>query len=748
MYETIETFDLETGTHSADKRKATRWHPENYIVAAGWKSGDNQTEGSYHEKAERIPVPKRLAQAKLLVGFNIKFDLLWMWEYEEIQDFFKRGGVIWDCQYVEYLLEGHQQHAQMASMNSIIEKYGGTLKMDAVKVMWEEGIDTPDIPQDILMKYLLGDPEEDIQGDVNNTFLIMMGQMKRIREEFPKETMQMIKNRMDGLLATTEMEYNGLKLDLELGMQMQKEQADALVKLDQNLLKFLPEFPPEFEFKWTSNHHRSCLIYGGTAKYLKWVQHEDEEGNKLYANKVEKWPLVDGTPTHPDLLGDLTQDTFKSGKRIGEGKTKNVTVPDLTKPKGAKQEHYIRFKGYTQPDQKWKSTLVDAKGLNIYSTAANIIEELAVRNIPFLKMLAQRQKMQKDLGTYFWMEDKNGQRKGMLTLVNEQDGLIHHKLNHTSTVTSRLSSSDPNMQNIPKADKSVVKKLFISRYGDDGEMAEIDYSQLEVVVQGILSHDPQLIKDLQNRIDFHCKRLGIKLGESYEEVVHKVKVLLDEVYIQQRSDIKSFTFERAYGAAAYSISANNDIPLDEVEELIRIEETMYPGVVAFDRLVEAAIRSSRWETSTELYIRGKRVSIGKGEWFSPTGTRYVWTEGETPEFIQKRGKLVGFSPTERKNWPIQGTGGEIVQTMLGCLWRWLIANDRFDNKAWLCNTVHDCVWLDMHKSVTNKVVPTACKILEAVPHKFNKDFDMDITVPFPVEAEVGPNMYDLQHYTG
>ena len=117
------------------------------------------------------------------------------------------------------------------------------------------------------------------------------------------------------------------------------------------------------------------------------------------------------------------------------------------------------------------------------------------------------------------------------------------------------------MQNIPKKDKSDVKQLFISRF-KNGKMGEIDYSQLEVVVQGVLSKDKQLCIDLRNRIDFHCKRLGIKLGEGYESVVQAVREnrvhhveettgmdgtisKIEVTYSDLRGDIKSFTFERA-----------------------------------------------------------------------------------------------------------------------------------------------------------------------------------------------------------
>ena len=187
--------------------------------------------------------------------------------------------------------------------------------------------------------------------------------------------------------------------------------------------------------------------------------------------------------------------------------------------------------------------------------------------------------------------------------------------------------------------------------------------------------------------------------------------------------------------------------IDEVKALIKAEENMYPGVVAFDKTVEASIAATRTLTNIEVYVNGSKYRLGQGHWFSPTGTLYKWTENEAPEFLWKHGKYTGFKPTERKNYPIQGFGGEIVQTMTGVLWRWLIANDRFDNQAMLCNTVHDCVWIDMaNDEIVAKVIPMACKILESVPAKFNNDFNLGIDVPFPVEAEVGTNMYNLTHY--
>jgi hypothetical protein len=345
----------------------------------------------------------------------------------------------------------------MASMDSVIEKYGGTLKIDEVKALWQDGVDTPDIDETLLMDYLLGDPHNEVEGDVNNTYLIYLAQRERAEKIHPN-FMAMLERRMDGLLATTEMEYNGLKIDRARGEADRAALAELVEELERGLEDFLPAFPEGFEFNWQSIYHKSYLIYGGVAKYSAWVHHTDSEGRLQYAQSDERWPLFDGTPVDPadpsirlndgglyERIASLeTQDVFKSGKNKGEGKTKIVKVDDLTRPKGAQQPHLFRFPGYTEPPKEWASTLTDGEDNPIYSTSSDNLEIITARNkdVPFLVALGKRNKAKKDLGTYYWFEDKKGDRKGMLTLLDDKD-FIHHKLNHTSTITTRLSSSDP-----------------------------------------------------------------------------------------------------------------------------------------------------------------------------------------------------------------------------------------------------------------------------------------------------------------
>jgi len=771
------TFDLETDNYTKHKRKASPFDDRNYIVQSGWSVNGGKPQEKYFKRWHRDPVLpydiiKQMGKGDLFIGFNIKFDMLWVWEDPEVQAALKRGAEIYCGQYAEYLMAGQVEESHFTAMNDIATKYGGGCKVDAVKEMWEDGYLTSQIPRGLLTDYLIGDGDQ-IVGDVHNTWLIFKGQIKRMRQEHPKAFRRMLRFRMDGLLALCEMEYNGAHVDAKLGEELRQEQLRKLAVATEELNSHIPKLPPEFEFKWTSNVHKSCIIFGGHAKYEKWVQHTDDEGNLLYAKKTEKWPLfnnepfpltmvkkagayyvlevAEGTPRaikHKDKFL-LVQDRFASGKRQGEGKTKNIQVPDMDKPKGAKQEFHVHFKQKVKPKASWVGANVDARGGPLYSVGAKVMEELELLGLPFTDALSKRGKIDKELGIYYMKEDPKG-NKGMLTLLDD-NGVIHTKLNNVNTVTGRLSASDPPLQTIPRNDKdkdgaakSEVKRMFTSRFGKKGRMAEIDYSQLEVVVQGVLSGDDNLCQDLRDKVDFHCKRLSAKRNETYEHVVHMAKVVEDPIYKKERTGAKIFSFQRAYGAGASTIAASTKMPREEVDALIVAEEKLYPGVVKFDQMLEQAIKANRRRTEHKLFIGNVPYTKGESYWDSPTGTRYMWRENITPEFMHKKGKYTGFSPTERKNYPVQGFGGEIVQTMVGLVWRYMIENDRFGGNVLLCNTVHDCIWLDGHEDIIKEVALKCQEILESVPETFNNAYeDINITVPFPCETEIGKDMFDM-----
>lgn len=755
--------DLEVGTKTHLKRKASCFHEDNYIVAAGWKvQKDKQASWIYYDKPGKDRAIKIPDHVTLIVGFNLKFDLMWQWDSEELQSFFKRGGKIWDCQYAEYLLHGQDQKYHYCSLTETAPRYGGTEKIDEVKVLWDAGVNTPDIPKDLLIDYLVGTPEEDRNGgDIGNTELIFLGQVKKARD---LGMIKAIQSRMDGLCATTEMEYNGLKIDIHEAKKQLKELTALRHKAKTELQQYVPDLPEGLEFKWTSRVHKSCLIFGGTVKYQKRDVYLDPKTGELARKlQTEDWPLFENEPHDPKqvyeddkgmyvlkrIAGEpapdfkIYQDVFKGGKRKGQPKTKKVKVPGELKQKY--QDFFFTFEGYVEGRPEWQTKTTDGVGGPLFSTSSETVMSLEHTGVPFCKVLSDYEALDKEIKTYFISRDSKGNLSGMLTCVDPRDNTIHHNLNHCATVTSRLSSDNPNLQNIPRADKSNLKRVFVSRFGEQGRMVEADYSQLEVVVQGVLSGDAHLLQDLRDKIDFHCKRVAIqpKYGISYEEVVEIIK---DEdhpdhsVWKERRTNAKIFSFQRAYGAGAPLIAAFTGMTVDEVQELIAADEATYPGVVVFNEKVEEAVKASAdW-----FYDVTNQGNFRKGTWQAPTGCLYTFRSWPAKDWQLERGITESFNPTEMKNYPIQGTGGEIVQGMCGMLWRHFVSNNNYDGKAFLVNTVHDCVWVDCHEDVADQVAADVKRIMEEVDVWF-RQFGVEITVPFPVEVEMGLNMLDLKH---
>lgn len=782
---TVRIFDLETTIIQKFKRKASPFINDNWVVAEGWKDlDDERCSWRYMTEAESRGSFMRIEDhVTVLVGHNIKFDLLWELSRtnKDLEAFLKRGGKIWCTQYAEYLLQAQHPQWQMCSLNDVAILYGGTTKIDAVKLMWEDGINTPDIPEDLLIDYLVGtEDEERLGGDIGNTQIAYLGQIEKAEQ---LGMTKMIEERMDGLLATTFMEFTGLHVDTKFAKEYLAEKKAALKIADAELAKFIPELPPELTFNWNSNTHKSCLIFGGHVKYEKSLPYDCDKSPDGWARyrTEEKWPLFCNEPVNPNgddiwfdgvthkraIKGDdgeveryELQDEFKSGAKMGMPKFKNVK--GWGKRKTRLTDQLFRFEGYTQPEKRWKGQQTDGAGAHIYSVGSDTMDVLEHRtDVPFLKALAEQAALTKEIGTYLVTRDKKGNLKGMLTCVNPDNHIINHKLNHTNTITTRLSSSDPNLQNLTRGDqradgtwKSEVKKLFNSRWAvEGGRMVEIDYSQLEVVVQGVLTEDKQLLEDLNNRIDFHCKRVAQKQGCSYDDALLWCK---DEdhpkysVWSRLRTSAKIFSFQRAYGAGAPTIANATGMTVDEVKELIAGEEVMYPGISKFYKGVTDAAEDTK-EPIRAQRDDGSWGVFHRGYWQGPTGTRFTWRSYDTPKFLQERGIMDQFAQPEILNYPTQGYGGEFVQAVLGWLIRWLIKEDfygggMYDPHVILCNTVHDCVWFDCKsEDLAKEIWPHAREIMTSIPQRFNERYGMNITVPFPVDGEIGLNMNEMKH---
>jgi DNA polymerase-1 len=778
---TYAVVDVETTITPHMKRKASPFTDDNWIVAAGWKFNGGEVQGAYYgEDKDGYRGLMRMLLAgrpKLLGGFNIKFDLLHLLrdpdDYAAYQEWVAAGGLVWDGQLAEYLLTGMVQESHMLSLDEVAPRYGGDTKIDEVKALWEKGVNTHLIPRQLLMDYLVG--RDGDLGDIENTERIMLGQLAAARE---LGMLNSIRLNMGALLASVEMERNGLWVNKALGLELAAKLETDIARMREELQQYLPKDLP-FEFNWGSPKQKSALIFGGQVKYQAREAVLDEHGEQAYALKDEEhWVLKDGTTTSvPPGHGEgmpfpspaaADYAVFTGGQKRGQYKTKKVKVPDKSKPKSRIADFWYTLPGFTKPRKEWEGAEP-----GVYSTSAAVIEELADSGIPFLETYGELSAKVKDLGTYYITPDekKPGEFKGMLTLVGD-DGIVHHGVNHTSTVTGRLSHSNPNMGNLPRGDTSEVKRMFGSRFDSPefmaflnaylgtnlplgGDMSSSDFKTLEIYCQAMLTGDAQLIADLKANLDMHCARLATVEGIPYEKSLLLSKgcrscgpngEAVDAIpeWESKRTDIKQFSFQRAYGAGAPKIARTIKRPVDDVEKWIAADEARYPGTVAWFEKEKRIVERSKVPTPTFVThpTVKVRIQLHRGTYKTFDGKRYTFTESPAPDFLARRGELQSFSPTELKNCPVQGLGGEWMKAAMWLAVRAFYQYKNFGGLALLVNTVHDALYRDAHKSVSRKSSIVMHAAMLAASDLIEYLFGTPVPVPVPSDTTHGPSMYD------
>ena len=774
---TYASWDCETTTKTSFKRKANPFDKDNWVVTHAFKAkGEKVIE---HRFGSRRPTTGWLKPVlhgcRLLFGFNIKFDIL-----HAVQDadnlaawmeYVAGGGNVWDCQLAEYLLNGMGQKDQMLSLDEVAPRYGGNVKVDEVKALWAAGVQTQDIEPSLLTRYLCGGPDENgvwQLGDVENTEKIALAQIARARA---CGQLNSILLNMGALLFTIEAERNGMFVEKQQGMTLAAELEVQVKALSEGLAQYLPADLP-FDFNWGSPVQRSALFFGGTVQYdcreyaLKdgtttWTAPTDCSKVYLYAQKdVEGWLLTNGEVTFmcPFEVSSYDYAQFKGGKNAGEYKRKKVKVDDYTKPKGRMAKRPFTFKGYTQPKKKWAGA-----DPGVWSTSAAVVEELATSGVPFLKAYAELMSMSKDLGTYYYRKDEDGKESGMLTLVGS-DGIIHHMLNMCSTVTARLSSSNPNLQNIPKGNKSDVKTLFMSRFGkyitDDfgnlvyvsrGKIIQSDFSSLEVYVQAVLTKCKQLIADLKSGLDLHVVRLAAKEHMDYDEVFALCKGdKYDKEWDYKRTKAKVYSFQRAYGAGVKKIAQSTGMTEDEVQALADAEDARYPEVPVYytDVTQEIKLNAKPCRHIQHPEFPGVVCNIRESFYRTPDGKLYSYVEQPSPEYLVKKGVTSSFSPTEIRNYVVQGAGGEWAKAAMWLSVRAFYQRKNFDGLALLVNQVHDAEYVDADDSVAYEAACLLHACMEAASDFMEWWFNWPIPVPVPSDTSWGLSMMDEDKIPG
>lgn len=603
--------------------------------------GGSLFEGRFTISPYAETIARECVDDLLLVGQNLKFDMLYLRRHWE-----KIPKNIWDIQLAEYLLTGQQ--SRYASLDSMSAKYGGTLKDDRIKAMWEAGVPTEDIPKDMLSEYL--------KFDLLNTELIFIEQFA---EATRKGMLPLITSQMQALRATTEMNWWGMAIDWNFVRRSSEVLLDRELELaatfDANIKTLSSDGSIPSALNWGSNKDVSMLFFGGTLKYKK------EELVGKYKNGKDKYKLCEHIHVYSGIY------------------------------KGDKSKFEKNASGY----------VVDDKVLEkIGGPVASAIREL--------------REVKKQRTTYF----EN------LETLRFPTSYIYPNLNHTATKTGRLSCTNPNLQN--QTTDGGVKAAYVSRYGDDGVILELDYSQLEMVALAVLSNDSQLMHDIGSGVDMH--------SELYRSMYGSLPTK------DQRKYFKRLTFGLVYGAGAKTLAENSGYSVKDCQIFIETFYTRYPDVKKYhNTLIDKAARERK---VTSRHDPETKMPVGEFVLKSITGREYVFNEWPGKDYKTGKPKM-SFSPTELKNWQVQGFAtGDIVPMMVGVLQSKLedvFYTEHGTTPVHLVMTVHDSVILDVHKDCLVKAAHLAKEVMESAPSYLKGTFGIDFCLSLQVGVSSGAN---------
>lgn len=321
-----------------------------------------------------------------------------------------------------------------------------------------------------------------------------------------------------------------------------------------------------------------------------------------------------------------------------------------------------------------------------YSTNAKVLSDLA-RDHEIVRLILDWREKSKIKSTY--LDTLGPLRRG--------DGRVHTTYNQTITATGRLSSSDPNLQNIPTRSElgRTVKTAFSA--GEGSVFLAVDYSQIELRLLAHLSGDEHLVRAFNEGEDFHAETAARVFG-----------VPVSEVTPDLRSRAKAVNFGIVYGQQAYGLSQSLHISMAEARDMIDRYYEAYPGVRTFlDNVVARAKQTGYAET---MYGRRRHI----------------------PELKAKNPQLRGFGERTAMNHPMQGTAADIIKIAMARVSRRL---EEEGFAAHMILQVHDELDFECPVDEAERLTTMVRDVMEHV---------VDLRVPLIAEASTGITWADAK----
>ncbi|MGI9887588.1 DNA polymerase I [Vibrio chagasii] len=322
------------------------------------------------------------------------------------------------------------------------------------------------------------------------------------------------------------------------------------------------------------------------------------------------------------------------------------------------------------------------------STNEEVLQELAL-DYPLPKLIIEYRGLAKLKSTY---TDK------LPKMINAETGRVHTSYHQAVTATGRLSSTDPNLQNIPIRNEEGrrIRQAFVAQHG--WKILAVDYSQIELRIMAHLSGDKALLEAFQQGKDIHAATAAEIIGVNIEDVT-----------LEQRRRAKAVNFGLIYGMSAFGLAKQLGIPRGEAQHYMDTYFERYPGVMQYME----DTRSAASEQGFVETIYGRRLHL--------------------PEIQSRNGMRRKAAERAAINAPMQGTAADIIKKAMLLVDEWIQAEG--DGRVKLLMQVHDELVFEVEESSLAEIESKVQELMESAA---------DLDVPLVAEAGHGDN-WDQAH---
>ncbi|QDO99919.1 DNA polymerase I [Thalassotalea sp. PS06] len=317
------------------------------------------------------------------------------------------------------------------------------------------------------------------------------------------------------------------------------------------------------------------------------------------------------------------------------------------------------------------------------STAEEVLQELAL-DYPLPKLILEHRGLAKLKSTY---TDK------LPLMIDNNSGRVHTSYHQAVTATGRLSSTDPNLQNIPiRSDEGKkIRQAFIAP--ENHKVVAIDYSQIELRIMAHLSNDPGLLSAFAQGRDIHQATAAEIFG-----------IELEEVTSDHRRSAKAINFGLIYGMSAFGLSKQLGIPRGRAQDYMDKYFERYPGVLTY-------MEDTRQLANEQGYVEtlfGRRLFL--------------------PEIKSRNGARKKAAERAAINAPMQGTAADIIKKAMLAVDAWIIEQN--DPRIKMTMQVHDELIFEIHQDIVDEVTDKLVQIMNDA---------VELNVPLIAESGIGDN---------